>query len=240
MAITVSQAASEPDFEQVPQGMHKAVCYRFVDAGTVDEEYMGEKSKKHKFFLFWELPGLKLEDDRPMSIFREYTFSLHEKSKFTEHLTSWMNRPLTDAEKQSFDLTSVLGKGCKLSVGVTSGGNAKVTDVHNIPTAFDPETEELRQLTTHNELQIFDLDVYCKEFSGEMCPESKAMVDIFDTLPRFIQNRINGSEDVSPAIPPCYEMQAALAKASKAEAAPVVSEPQPIENDLLPEDDIPF
>ena len=180
MAITVSQAASEPDFEQVPPGMHKAVCYRFVDAGTVDEEYMGEKSKKHKFFLFWELPGLKLEDDRPMSIFREYTFSLHEKSKFTEHLTSWMNRPLTDAEKQSFDLTSVLGKGCKLSVGVTSGGNAKVTDVHNIPTAFDAETEELRQLPTHNELQIFDLDVYCKEFSGEMCPESKAMVDIFD------------------------------------------------------------
>ena len=240
MAITVSQAASEPDFEQVPQGMHKAVCYRFIDAGTVEEEYMGVESKKHKFFLFWELPELKTGDDRPMSIFREYTFSLHEKSKFTEHLTSWMNRPLTDTEKQSFDLTSVLGKGCKLSVGVTSGGNAKVTDVHNIPTAFDPETEELRQLTTHNELQIFDLDVYCKEFSGEMCPESKAMVDIFDTLPRFIQTRINGSTEVSPNVPPCFEMQAALAKSDRAEAAPAVIEPQPIADNLLPDDDIPF
>ena len=240
MAITVSQSTSQPDYEQVPQGMHKAVCYRFIDAGTTDEDYAGTVSKKHKFFLFWELPECRTADDRPMSIFHEYTFSLYEGSKFYKHLTSWMNRPLNEAEKKSFDLTSVLGKGCKVSVGLTSGGNAKVTDVHNIPTAFDPETEELRQLPTHNELQIFDLDVYCKEFSGEMCPESKAMVDIFDMLPRFIQNRINGSEDVSPAIPPCYEMQAALAKASKAEAAPVVSEPQPIENDLLPEDDIPF
>ena len=71
MAMNLKFDQGETEYEVVPKGEHKAICYRVVDAGTAEEEYQGEKSNKHKIFLFWELPELKMQDGRPMSIFAQ-------------------------------------------------------------------------------------------------------------------------------------------------------------------------
>ena len=75
MAILASDSGGS-EYEQTPQGEHSAICYKIVDAGTQLTDFKGEISKKHKLYIFWELPECLLEDGRPMSEFKEYTLSL--------------------------------------------------------------------------------------------------------------------------------------------------------------------
>ena len=202
----------DSEYEQPPVGEHKAICYRVIDGGRAEEDYLGEVNVRHKIFLFWELPECTMSDGRRMSIMNSYTASLNEKAKLYQHVTSWINRSFTEEEKEGFDPTSLLGKGCKLSIDLNKNGRAKVTNVHAFVNAFD-ENEELRQLPTENDQVIFDLEEYCKEFSGESCEASKRMCDIFETLPAFIRYRIAGCDEVGKEPhAPCFEMQAAMKK----------------------------
>ena len=150
MAMNLKFDGGDTEYEVVPKGEHKAICYRVVDAGTAEEEYQGEKSNKHKIFLFWELKDLLMEDGRPMSIFAQYTASLNEKSNLYKAAMAWMNRGFTDEEKQGFDPSMFVGKGCKLAVDHTVNGRAKVTALLTAVEAFDAN-EELKSLPTKNE-----------------------------------------------------------------------------------------
>ena len=108
------------DYQQVPQGTHNAICYKIVDAGTAMNEFQGELKKQHSVWLFWELPDLRMDDDRPMSISHKYTLSLHERAALRNILQNWRNKPFTDKELEGFDITKILGVTCKVSVGLTS------------------------------------------------------------------------------------------------------------------------
>jgi len=204
----------DTEYEVPPVGEHKAICYRVIDGGSAEEEYQGEVNVRHKIFLFWELTECTMQDGRRMSVMGNYTASLNEKSKLYQHVTSWINRSFTDEEKQGFDPTTLVGKGCKLSIEHTKTGRAKVANVHAFVNAFD-ENEQLRPLPTENDQVIFDLEDYCKEFSGESCEASKRACDIFEDLPAFIRYRIAGCDEVGKEPQaPCFEMQAALKRAT--------------------------
>ena len=234
MAIIASGGGGS-DFEQVPVGTHNAICYKLVDAGTSLNDFQGEISKKHNVFIFWELPELRMADDRPMVINCQYTLSLNERAKLRQHLQAWRNKSFTEEELKSFDLTKILGTTCKVDVGLTSGGNAKVVGVFCADGGA-------KKVATVNEQQVFDLEDYCKEFSGESDEASKKACDIFEELPRFMQWQIGGcDEQGKEPVEPCFEVQAAMKKGGGA-AAPVAEEPAPepavAEEDF--EDDIPF
>ena len=228
MPIVAADTGSS-DYQQVPQGTHNAICYKIVDAGTTMNEFQGELKKQHSVWLFWELPDLRMDDDRPMSISHKYTLSLHERAALRNILQNWRNKPFTDKELEGFDITKILGVTCKVSVGLTSGGRDKVTGV------FCADGGPKR-VETENKAVIFDLDEYCKEWTGESTAESKAMCDILDELPAFMKWQIAGCDEVGKEpVPACFEVQAAKAKGGD---KVVVNEPQ--EADPFEEDDIPF
>ena len=84
---------------------------------------------------------------------------------------------------------------------------------------------------------MFDLEDYCKEFSGESCDESKAACDIFADLPAFLCEMIEGS----------YELAAAYSKGRKAESseskgglAAMSSAKKTVTVEDFEDDDIPF
>lgn len=252
MGMNLKFDGGDSEFEVVPVGEHKAICYRVVDAGTAEEDYQGEVSNKHRIFLFWELPELKMQDGRPMSIFAGYTASLRENSNLYKISMAWMNRGFTEEEKQGFDPSIFVGKGCKLSVTQNANGNAKVNAVLTAPSAFD-NNEQLKNLPTTNDQAVFDLEDYCKEFSGQSDEASKRACDILETLPRFIQHRIAGCDEVGrELIPPCLEVQAALKRGETSgekrsgmrmtQAEVLVAGQKPAEpiTPLVPDDDIPF
>ena len=235
MGIIATDAGGS-DFEQVPTGTHNAICYKLVDAGTSLNEYQGEISKKHNVFIFWELPELRMADDRPMSINCQYTLSLNKLSKLRQHLQAWRNKSFTEEELNSFDLTKILGTTCKVDVGLTSGGNAKVQGVFCADGGA-------KKVATVNDQAVFDLEDYCDEFSGKSGKASKAACDIFEGLPRFMQWQIGGCEDPGKdKVEPCFELQAAMKKGvpePEIEPQKKAKKTEPAGEEFV-DDDIPF
>jgi|TARA_R110000751_G_scaffold74673_1_gene150779 hypothetical protein len=235
MGIIATDAGGS-DFEQVPTGTHNAICYKLVDAGTSLNEYQGEISKKHNVFIFWELPELRMADDRPMSINCQYTLSLNKLSKLRQHLQAWRNKSFTEEELNSFDLTKILGTTCKVDVGLTSGGNAKVQGVFCADGGA-------KKVATVNDQVVFDLEDYCDEFSGKSGKASKTACDIFEGLPRFMQWQIGGCEDPGKdKVEPCFELQAAMKKGvpePEIEPQKKAKKTEPAGEEFV-DDDIPF
>ena len=232
MAIVASDSGgSDYDYVPVPEGMHDAICYKLVDAGTNWNEFQGEKNKQHSVFVWWELPKTRTEDDRPMSVFKEYRLSLHEQAALRRDLQAWRNNQFTPSELESFDLTAIVGVSCKISVGRTSGGRDKVTGVY----CADGGP---KKAATENEQVIFDLEDYIDEFIGKSSERSKKACDIFEDLPPFVKWRIAGCDEPNKdQVEPCFELQAATTKAApQTAAAPALA----ADDDDDFEDDVPF
>ena len=230
MAIVASDSGgSDYDYVPVPEGMHDAICYKLVDAGTNWNEFQGEKNKQHSVFVWWELPKTRTEDDRPMSVFKEYRLSLHEQAALRRDLQAWRNNQFTPSELESFDLTAIVGVSCKISVGRTAGGRDKVTGVY----CADGGP---KKAATENDQIIFDLEDYIDEFIGKSSERSKKACDIFEDLPPFVKWRIAGCDEPNKdQVEPCFELQAATNKAAPQTAtapAPAADDDDDFEDDV--------
>ena len=90
-----------------------------IDIGTVEWEWQGETKHTQKVRLTFELPN-EIRDfggeEKPMVIEKEYTRSLHEKANLRKDFESWRGKSFSMEELKSFDLTSVLGAPCNISI----------------------------------------------------------------------------------------------------------------------------
>ena len=112
-------------YKQVPVGTHTAICYMIVDIGTQKVTYEGEETLKRQIIIGWETPDETTDDGKPLSIIKTYTLSFNEKAVLAKDYKAWVK----DSTPNKFNLGALLGMGCNLNIGITSGGNAKVTGV---------------------------------------------------------------------------------------------------------------
>jgi hypothetical protein len=137
-------------FEPVPAGTYVARCVSVVDLG-VQATGFGDKEK---VYIGWEVPSERVEWEKdgqkhqgPALIGSRYTNSIHPKSILGQHLTSWRGVPFTDEERSGFDLFTVLGAPCMISVTHTEKNGktyANVNAVMRLPAGTvcpDAETE---------------------------------------------------------------------------------------------------
>jgi hypothetical protein len=68
--------------------------------------------------LSFEIPGERMDDGRPFTISKRYTWSMHEKATLRKHLEAWRGQKFRDEDlgPGGFDIRNVLGKTCTLSV----------------------------------------------------------------------------------------------------------------------------
>ena len=104
------------DFAPVPAGTHLALCYRVIDLGRQKSTFQGEEKVAHKIMISWELPDERMEDGRPFTIHKRYTWSMHEKASLRKDLEAWRGAPFKEADFGTFDIRNVLGKACIVSV----------------------------------------------------------------------------------------------------------------------------
>lgn len=123
MATYASDTGSGKDFDPVPEGSHLAVCDMFVDLGIQETNYNGQVKQQHKIYLRWQVPSLRskwtkddVEYEGPMAIGSKFTLSLHEKASLRKILQSWRGRAFTPDELKKFDVTTVLGAPCLITV----------------------------------------------------------------------------------------------------------------------------
>lgn len=162
MSLYASDTGGGSDFDPVPEGSHPAVCDMLVDLGL--QETTGKFAGKiqHKVYLRWQIPSLRLSYEKdgvavegPMTIGSRFTVSLHEKAALRKLLQQWRGRAFTAEELKKFDVTSVVGKPCLISVSHTprDGGGvyANVDTAMKLPTGMAaPELE--------GEVIIYDAD----------------------------------------------------------------------------------
>lgn len=107
------------NFETVPQGTFIGRCYRFIDLGSHEQTYQGEsKGLKRLVMVGFELPTETMEDGRPFSIHKRWTWSTHEKANMRKDLESWRGARFNDGDfgPGGFDVRNLLGVPATLTI----------------------------------------------------------------------------------------------------------------------------
>lgn len=122
LATAIAQGGN---FDPAPEGMHRAVCYRFVDLGTQTFEYKGETKRQRKVLLSWELVDTEEEFEvdgqtirRPFTIHKKFTWSMHEKGNLRPFLEAWRGKRFKDEDLAAggFDAQRLIGAPCYMQV----------------------------------------------------------------------------------------------------------------------------
>lgn len=126
----------EEKFPTAPEGSFAAVCVDEIDLGKVTSSWNGEERTRHMCRIVWQID----EEDSEGKLFlvkQDYTASLDEKAKLRKVLTSWRGRAFTQVELFGFDLETILGTGCMLTIvhnrGSRGGVFANVEVVTKLP-----------------------------------------------------------------------------------------------------------
>lgn len=137
-------------YESPTPGMYNAVCYRVVDLGTHESEYLGQKNIKREVMISWEIDEL-MKDGRRFAISGFYTASLNEKAKLRAMLESWRGRAFNEDELKGFDLANVLGAPCMVNITLNDKGKVRVSSV-------SPLVKGMPKLEPTNIVENFDLN----------------------------------------------------------------------------------
>jgi hypothetical protein len=160
----IVKAGEASSFKPVPSGMHLSRCYRIVDLGTQQSEYMGVVKNLPKVMLQFEVHSedesgqpLLTAKGEPMSIAKNYTVSLGENATLRADLKNWRGRDFTAEELRGFELANVLGHWAMITVAKTIGNNGKeytnITTINPVP----PNIKKGGLPEAHNEPKMFTI-----------------------------------------------------------------------------------
>lgn len=133
-----------------PAGTHRAVLYKIINLGTIPTEWMGQEKKSHKIRLIWELTDEKIEYEKdgekksgPIVVGRKFTFSLGDKSSLYPIVVGMIGG-LTDDERWNFNIESLLGTPCLVTVvhdEFNGKPYAKITSASMLPRGMEIPTQ---------------------------------------------------------------------------------------------------
>lgn len=200
-----------------PTGTHRAVLYKLINLGTLNVEWDGEPKKSHKIRLGWELSDEEIEYEKdgetikkPFVVDRKFTFSLGDNAHLTPIVEGMIGKPLFDKEKAEFDIETLLGMSCLITIVHDEyNGNkfAKVTNATLLPKGMEKPTQV-------NENLILDV----RKMSREE----------IDELPEFIANDMKSSDEYR------VRFEAPRSETPETDLPDVVKEKQELEPGDLP------
>ncbi len=114
--LMASEGDSKPK-QLPPAGTHVARCFSVIDIGTQSDDF----GERHKIRVTWELPdelAVFSEDkgEQPFVISKDYTLSLYEKANLRHDLEGWRGKQFTADELKGFDIFTLIGVPCLLTV----------------------------------------------------------------------------------------------------------------------------
>lgn len=175
---------TQKDFKIAPAGNHLARLYSIIDIGHQETVWKGDTKIMHKVVFTWELHGedndgnpLTTDDGKPLIVSKRYTVSLGDQSTLRKDLESWSGKKMTEEDRKGFDLKTLLGKFCMLSVVHSDDGKyANVGSINSVPTAIRNAIPEGINAPIH-----FWLNQYTKEQ--------------YEALPKYYREKITESSE---------------------------------------------
>lgn len=165
---------SGTSFENPEPGTYSAVCNKLIDLGTQEGEYQGVKNKRHQIIIGWEL-GEKNSKGEPFTVSGFYTVSLSDKSKLRPMLEAWRGAAFTADELMGFQMSTILGKPCMVSLVLNEKGKIKVSSISKLPKGMLP-------LSAQTGLIDFDLEHFKVETFDKFSDKLK---DIIKKSPEY-------------------------------------------------------
>lgn len=197
------------DFKRCPAGSHLAVCNMVADVGLQPGGRM-YPNPRHKIYVRFEVPAERVEYEKdgkkiegPITIGSYYTASMNEKGTLRKHLEGWRSKKFTDAEAEDFDVSTILGKACMLSVVETESEGKTYSNIASIGAV----PKGLPAMQAENKLLYY-------------APDNDAQ---FGSLPEWLQKKI--TEQLKPETVETVEDMAARQYAAQHEADPEDSVP---------------
>lgn len=176
------------DFSPAPAGTFTATCYRFIDLGTHISEYNGERKTRHEVLLSWELADEMMQDGRPFTINKRYTWSMHEKATLRLHLEAWRGRKFEQSDfegENAFNTRKLLGVPCTLTVTQETKPDgkvvAKVSGVGKAMKGIQPPSLVNETIYIALNRDSFDAEAYGKlsDYFKELIAQSPEYKEIF-------------------------------------------------------------
>jgi hypothetical protein len=144
------------DYTPAPEGNHRAVCVSVIDLGTQTRDGQFGLKSAREIMIRWELSDELMDDGRPYTIGKRYSYSMHERASLRKHLESWRGQAFTETDFRpgGFKIENLLGKSCLVMVKHSENGGktyANVDGVSKLPKGMAPGAPTI-------EPYLFDLE----------------------------------------------------------------------------------
>jgi hypothetical protein len=146
----------ESTFTPPPAGAHTAICVGFVDMGTQPKSpFYEDSSPAHKVRITWELDE-QMDDGRPFTASKTYTWSMSDRATLRSHLESWRGKPFKkeDFGANGFETKNLLGAACTLTIQHKEINGSERAVVAGVA----PIMKGMKKFTPHNEFIYLSLD----------------------------------------------------------------------------------
>lgn len=194
------------NFTPAPSGAHRAICIGFIDLGTQKTEYQGQVSHKRLVRLRWELPDELMQDGKPFTISKRYTWSMSDKASLRKDLESWRGKPFekSDFGRSGFDTQRLLGVPCLLTIVHKEGANgtfANISAISPLPKGMEKPGQPVNRMDyialekDRFNPDIFDLQHEKTKEQIRLSPEYQEVVN------GIVQAPANGHEELEDEIP---------------------------------------
>lgn len=192
-------------FENPPVGSHIARCIGLIDLGTQQHKgFQGQPDwASRDVRISFELPNTKMtgcyNPERkgvPFGVSLTVKQSLHPSAKLRKLLKGWRGREFTKEEIAAFDLKTILGKPCMVSL-VENGDYVNIDSIAAIPSG----TKLPKQInpTTYFSLDPEEFDA--KAFS-QLSEKTQAKVKSSPEYQALFQEQPQPGHDDGPDGPP--------------------------------------
>jgi|TARA_R110000744_G_scaffold162155_1_gene278756 hypothetical protein len=219
MSIKFQKPEQQPNKFLAPAGTHIARCFKMIHVGTLDYEYQGEPKKKNSLWVYFELPNETQTfnpeiGEQPYSVNIEYNLTYYEAAKLFKHVNSWRGRTLSPQEIDDFEVSSLIGEPCMLTIVHNNAASGKTYANINSITGMPKGMECPKQV---NDSYLWD---YNENFSmAELEKFPPFLVEKIKSTPEFKSSKSSDNleafqkewHDANPGI----ESPAALSKAAE-------------------------
>jgi hypothetical protein len=138
----------------IPAGTFQAILYDIWDIGWQVTEWKGKPKIMPKIILAFEI-NKRIGEEHPragerFAISRRYTFNFGKMSNLGRDIETWLNRKLTDREREDFDIETMISKNCLLGIIQTE----KEGNIYSNISSIMPIMEGMIELQIENKRGI--------------------------------------------------------------------------------------
>lgn len=180
-----ADAPNQKEFKIAPEGTHVARCYQIIHWGHQPNTFPGAESAwVNQVRIVFELPDEKTvfaegKEPQPFSVGADFTLSMHAKSRLRPLVEGWLGKKFTDEEAADFDLETLLGQPCFITIAhkkspTSEKTYANIVNVTKLPAKYDMPANV-------NPYKIISLETLTRES--------------FDALPEWFQEKFKTAQE---------------------------------------------